>query len=125
MCLDKLSKFKPATVGYKVFSIVENELRFIYKGTGKVPINKWIDEKDFRWIKHPWLSCTMLSCSGGCYYRKGFHTWHTLKAVRAYHNVSRPNVIYKVLIKDPVATGYQNSHKVTVSKKIRLVKRCG
>ncbi len=139
MCLTKLVKFRPCTVGYKVlirnrYGGVSNSLYTEYMGSnGPLPIGIWIHEKDYRpyflrqYNEPEGIKIDYTSFS----YPFGFHVFHRKQDAVFWAGDSRGRdrrTIAKVIVKDVVATGFQKQQmgteirdlKVSVAKYIKI-----
>lgn len=127
MCLDQLKKFKAPVYGYKIFKKNTIGLFSLFQGEYEpYPINKILDEKNFRTFYHKKQEHLYE-------YPYGFHIFQTLKsAKKKLNNMGYDdNVvwysIYKVEIIEPHTTGLEvlnDSYcNVIVSKKMRIIKK--
>ena len=120
MCLNYLNKLPQPEddIGYKVF-IKYSEDRY---GTP-------IKDKNRRYKKEKWY--TDKSELTGIYtdrhwraYKTGYHVFYKEIDARDFCAPGERPTICKVKVKDIVATGYQNSARVMVCKKIRILNEC-
>jgi hypothetical protein len=124
MCLEKQTKRKRITEGYKVFKKTwSGHLKSLYQSPKIIEENKWLNELSFRDKK----------CYDVIYdetdrpYKKGFHVYDNLKDAqdmrRDLRSVNLCNlVIKKVKVFMIVAQGIQVNHAdVTVCKSMKVL----
>jgi hypothetical protein len=122
MCLDvttkmkfKYSKENGYYVGWKDFNLdISSGLHFQNQGTpGKIPVNKWLNEKNYRQYKN---TKTITLYNDTKYYKTGFHIYLIEHKVSSYSSRCR-----KVYFRKPVAHGYEVYDKVVVAKEIFIL----
>jgi hypothetical protein len=121
MCLDfkakkkfKYTKENGYFVGWKVFYLSDSlGLYFAHQGRdSKVPVNKWLNEKDYRRYK---TLKTLHYYNFRSHYRIGFHIYLNPQEPR-YGEECR-----KIYFRQPVAHGYELEDKVVVAKEIFIL----
>lgn len=131
MCLEYIGDFKIKTnIGYKVFIEKGNNGKLYgdYRNRGDIrPINRWLNEYDFR--DHKWVA-VIKTCNDRSY-NVGWHIFLTKKDAKQWASGSnKPGKvkcsIRKVKFKDIVAIGYQrtcgfDSFKVVVAKQMLIL----
>jgi len=121
MCLDKLAKFEPCEVGYKVMKIdFVGDLHGEFYNGEVVPQNVWLDEKKFRLGYYSKRRRIVNPC-WNCSYPFGFHIYHYKKDALSWWADASYQVCVKVAIKEPRAVGYQNNRRITVAKQIKVL----
>ena len=129
MCLDHLIKLDKRSqtlikrgFGWRVFGKnYKGELLSTLQGNFKpMPINRWLDEKDFRNKEHN--KKRYLYIMFRYPYPYGFHIFLTRKDAIAWANETCEYITLKVKFKNIVAQGYQDGRKVIVAKNIMILK---
>ena len=126
MCLNKLAKFKPCGVGYK---IMRHEGPILYGEyyTTEHPreVGLWLDEKNFR---DDFIKSDTINIDRGNkmeLYPSGWHIFHSKRQAliwkAATSKVLKDLVCVKVEVKEPLAVGYQNNRRITVAKQIKIL----
>jgi len=126
MCLAKKGRFKPCTVGYKVVRRSNGAYKGELWGEKTMPVGEWLNETDYR--ERAFRGEKRLFCEvSEVEYRMGWHVFHDLASALRWREI-RKNVVVKVEVAEPVATGYQNlglmsydGHKTTVAKQIKIL----
>jgi hypothetical protein len=118
MCLEIITDDEPITEGYKVFDI-DNKGNLIGEVITRTrrPVNKWLDEKDYRRNKKV---KTIYSHFNGSY-KTGWHVFHTYSDACNWNIFKKEQRIRKVKLKYPIVTGIQHLSPVTVCKQILIL----
>lgn len=124
MCLDTVNpELEPCTEGYKVFELNRrtNRLSSQYFGRyGRCKYRRrWLNADDY--YKYSNENRTIAS-NAGLVYPAGWHTYHSIYAAIHYMDMPSNQVVAKVLVREPLATGYQGLYNalITVSCYIKI-----
>lgn len=123
MCLDRKVAFNPTKMGYKILDKRGDKLcSSLYGKRDNQPLRVWLDERDYR--DNYAINKEELHTETSKYlYPIGWHIFHTLEgAERWREDIHWPTCIVKVEVLEPVATGYQDKRRVTVAKKIKILR---
>ena len=118
MCLDRLKKFRiTSNIGIKFF-IPDNHYHLhssVLYGK-KLPVGKWINEKDFRIEDDCGLPIKKLLTRHevGNFYKTGFHVYYK-------YGVSNPRYRRLVKFRKIITTGIQDQREVIVAKEIFII----
>jgi hypothetical protein len=121
MCLETIEKFTPCRVGYKVMRCEDGELHSDVRWCSRpIPRDEWVDEAGFRPCYQ--FNSTIDLDNGTGTYPVGWHIFHTKKDAIDWVFENTPEVIVKVAVRSPLATGRQDGGaKVTVAKEIKIL----
>ena len=128
MCLDKLAfKFEKEYgyyVGWKKFNYINGHNRFQVYG-GRVPISKWLDEKDFRPFPNREHIPVDTIYDSEHLYKTGFHViiGYTDNRELEIDYINFRKVLFPTTKRDGgiVAKGYQHNKEIVIVKKMIVV----
>lgn len=124
MCLYCKEDFEPCKVGYKVvhkFHCRKKKITLSMQGDKIKPLLRgvWLNEKDYR---NPLAAknAKYIKITRSIKYPLGFHVFHSAAEANIY--CIGKEIVVKVAVREPVATGTQNGGcKVTVAKQIKIL----
>ena len=114
MCLHNLDKeTKQVTEGWKIFTVIDNKLQGIIYNF-KFKTNKWIEDPKNNSIYYGYKNDDEMR------YKTGFHFF--INKEDAENDLTKFNnvyeKIYKIKVRNIVATGLQDEYKVGVAREI-------
>jgi hypothetical protein len=123
MCLDRITRGGvnryESGIGLKVFILKGNSVYTIYKGANKpLPLNKWLDEKDYRSDR----TITRIQTGIGrknLYYHTG---WHIYTEPPFVIGTDR-SAVFLVEFKHTYAAGIELGKKIIVARYIKIIQR--
>jgi len=109
-------KYKGIDEGYKIVVVVPSNreyYRFLYLGVGKIPIGRWINEREYRPLHiNTQVKMQHINDKEGKTYPTGFHIYlneeDAEKSWYIDYTGETITIIIKVKFKNPVAWGYGN-----------------
>lgn len=131
MCLDKVTKLnfdpKKEVTAYKVFlNISDKDLRACYFRKGKFTLNRWINEKDYRFFYVS--NDTKIYIEHNNYtveaYPYGFHAFASQKEAEEYNNFYTDGwayIVRKVKLRKIVAEGTDSGYNSIVAQEMLII----
>jgi len=121
MCLDTINpELEPVDEGYKVFHLDKRTNRLFSQCQGRPTCKyrgRWLDAR-----AHSIYKKTLLFSAGSNHalYPNGWHSYLYLSDAKKRCSQWSSNVVARVKIREPLATGTQNGMPCTVSRYIKI-----